>query len=90
VNPIGNSYVDGFGDSYFLHNVWNLDERLWNSNPYTTRPRPSAKVGRADGFLMVTLDGAQATCEMHGYRNSSSQLVWSVSVAAKPALSTRY
>jgi hypothetical protein len=85
VNPIGNSYVDGFGHQYFLHNAWNVDRQLWNATtPYETKFKPQMKNRRADGFLMVTLDGTEATCSIHGYRNYTSQHIWSVAVPAAP------
>jgi hypothetical protein len=77
--------MDGFGDQYFLHNAWNVERQLWSTTtPYETRLKPKVKNRRADGFLMVSLDGAEARCTMRGYRNYTSQHIWSVTVPVAP------
>jgi hypothetical protein len=82
--------LDDFGHQYTLHQAWNLDETFWhNASPPDTRNYDNLqKSRRAEGFLMVALNGTTATCEMHSYRNNP-EMVWAVDVpAAAPVLST--
>jgi hypothetical protein len=88
LNEPGGTYLDGFGHEYRLLHAWNVAEDLWSlPNPYSTMTSDNTTVlaERADGFMMVDLNGATATCAMHGYRNGPSQ-VWSATVPAVAAM----
>lgn len=81
----GRSHTNKFGMQYTLHKVWNVDKDTYQKygNAKNTRfdDDDNMKKNRADGFLMVDLDGTTATCEMHSYRVSPEK-VWEVSLPA--------
>ncbi|KAG7361567.1 PhoD-like phosphatase [Nitzschia inconspicua] len=81
----GKSHMSGDGMQYTLHKVWNVKRNTYlkYENAKNTRlvDNDVMKKNRADGFLMVDLDGTTATCEMHSYRVSPEK-VWEVSVPA--------
>jgi hypothetical protein len=85
----GLSYTDHDGLQYTLHKVWNVKPRTIAKYENAQNTRYVAddlmKRNRADGFLMVDLNGNTATCEMHSYRVSPKK-VWEVSV---PAVASR-
>lgn len=81
----GHSYTNKFDMQYTLHKVWNVDRQVYQKygNAKNTQyiPSDAMKKNRADGFLMVDLDGTTATCEMHSYRVSPEK-VWEVTLPA--------
>jgi hypothetical protein len=82
LNAPGESYHDDYGHEYRLLNDWNVEEDLWRlKNPDSMNFTNSDQTSRADGFMMVDLDGRSATCSMQGYRKGSEQ-IWSVNVSA--------
>jgi hypothetical protein len=85
----GMSHTDREGMNYTLHKVWNVKHRTYERHQNAGNTRYVAndfmKRNRADGFLMVDLDGITARCEMHSYR-VKPEIVWEVSV---PALAGR-
>jgi hypothetical protein len=85
----GRSYTDDDGMQYTLHRVWNVKPGTVANYGNAGNTRYVAddvmKRNRADGFLMVDLDGTTATCEMHSYRVAPKK-VWEVSV---PAVASR-
>ena len=85
LNEPGVMTKDGFGHPYRVLAAWNVDKKHWN----TTNPNISSKTiqgsdrsSLAEGFLMVDLDGHEATCEMHGYR-SGTEIIWAVKELAE-------
>lgn len=80
---LNETHVDGFGHRYRLLNAWNPhDDVLSLRSPWTSRWKSDeVKAKRADGFLMVELDGSTVTCSMRGYRNGSEP-IWSVGIPA--------
>jgi alkaline phosphatase D len=84
VGKLNSTYIDGFGHSYRLLNVWNVHpDLLPKQTPYGTRFKGDVvKAKRGDGYLVVDLDGTKATCKMKGYRNGPS-LIWSADAQAK-------
>jgi hypothetical protein len=89
LNPVGEAYHDPFGNQFRLLGAWNVDESVWkniNSPDNTKQASDLVKKSRADGFMMVNLDGETATCEMHSYR-VSHELVWKVDIPAVSPLS---
>jgi hypothetical protein len=81
--PINTPIVDYYNETHTMHRVWNMDDWVWqNFLPEETQlANDRVKAARADGFLMVNLDGQAASCEMHAYR-LGHELVWSVTVPA--------
>ena len=65
--------LDAWGNQYRMLYAWNAKRSVYQTykSPYKTRyASASVKAARADGFLVVKLDGKSATCEMHSYRES--------------------
>lgn len=86
----GQTHTNEFEMKYTLHNVWNVKksvyERLGTAGNSRFGGNAVMKRNRADGFLMVDLNGATATCSMHSYR-TGPELIWDVTVPAlNPAL----
>jgi hypothetical protein len=71
--------------NYTLLKAWNVDPEVYNTYQVAGKTRQLTDElvlqKRADGFLMVDLDGASATCEMHGYRFGQGK-IWDVAVPA--------
>ncbi|KAL3913192.1 MAG: hypothetical protein SGILL_006588 [Bacillariaceae sp.] len=80
------------GVPYTLLNAWNVDPEAieWYEAARYSRGETDAwtRKRRAEGFLMVDLDGTSAACEMHGY-HGQQEMIWDVTVpAADPSLAT--
>jgi len=83
LNEIGKSHADGFGNPYYLHNVWNIDVEARSLIPKLTRSKGNQiKNSRADGFMTVVFDGEKAVCAMHDYWLGHN-LRWKVEVPSK-------
>lgn len=72
-NEVGKSHTDGWEHPYKLLAVWNVDKKVIDDYgcPKLTRTSlvtDEEKALRADGFLIVDMDGTKASCEGHGYR----------------------
>jgi hypothetical protein len=78
-NEVGASHVDLHGNQYTLHGVWNVDPELAKnaSSPHSTiNQSATVKQKRADGFLMVVIDGNHATCSARSYQKEDAA-IWS-------------
>lgn len=89
---LGGSYNDPFGNQYRLLGAWNVDDLVLKrySLPRRTRTASNAmKQRRADGFMMVNLNGRTATCEMHSYRRAHD-VIWTAKVpCASPMIANQ-
>jgi len=74
---IGSSQTDLHGNQYTLHEVWNVGQQV-----ITRFGRPGLTIGaseevkdkRGDGFLMVEIDGKEASCSALSYRTLVSSI----------------
>jgi hypothetical protein len=81
-NQTGASHVDPYGNQYTLHQVWNVDVAVSsNFTPLeTVYASPDIRQSRADGFLMVTVNGIKAVCSAQSYRTAQTS-IWNHTVS---------
>jgi len=90
---VGASHLDANGNQYTLHAVWNVEPEVYESyrSPVDMRGHVVSDEildWRADGFLMVNVNGTKASCSTQTYQ-ASQKTIWeheaTLSSLAEPA-----